>query len=178
MLRIVFYSILLLILSGLSLTLKAENPDKRVVKDVEKIFGTSSEIRQISLGEEEVSGLQTMNSGDLVYRIQGVSDESGYILSTSAKGRYDEFDYSVLYSEDLAVLGIRVTVYRSSHGAAICSKGWLKQFIGYKGGNLELGKEVDSVSGATISASSMVNDMQRCYETMVLLKANVVGHLD
>jgi hypothetical protein len=177
MIKNITVSVLLLILTGLVITLKAEGPDKRVVKDVEKIFGTSPEIRQISPGEVEIPGLQPMKTGDRVFSIQG-GDGAGYILSTCAKGRYDEFDYSVIYTDSLMVLGIRVTVYRSSHGAAICSKGWLKQFIGYQGGEMDLGKDIDSVSGATISATSMVNDVQRCYEVMVKLKAHAGDQSD
>ena len=59
-----------------------------------------------------------------------------------------------------------VTTYRSSHGAGICSKGWLKQFRGYHGEEIRLGKEIDSISGATISASSLVEDIQRGYKQM------------
>ena len=69
-----------------------------------------------------------------------------------------------------------ILVYRSTHGAAVCSKKWLKQFNGYSGGKLELGKDIDSVSGATISATSLVKDVERCILLMVALKNAEVIH--
>ena len=93
----------------------------------------------------------------------------GYLLSTRALGRYDYFDYLLAFAPDFSVLGITITVYRSSHGAAICQKKWLSQFEAYAGEELTLGKEIDAVAGATISATSMVKDIKRCYHLMITL---------
>ena len=41
-------------------------------------------------------------------------------------------------------------------------KGWLNQFIGYDGTKtLRVGKEIDSISGATISAYGITTDIQQ-----------------
>jgi hypothetical protein len=108
--------------------------------------------------------------GDRLYLMKQQDVGIGYLLSTMAKGRFDYFDYIVAYAPDLSVLGLSILVYRSDHGAAICQKGWLGQFEGYTGEDLKLGKEIDAVAGATISATSMVKDMKRTHQLMISLK--------
>jgi Na+-translocating ferredoxin:NAD+ oxidoreductase RnfG subunit len=113
---------------------------------------------------------ERLNIPDRVYLMKKQDTVLGYLLSTSAKGRYDYFDYTVAYATDFSVMGLSILVYRSSHGAAICQKGWLRQFEGYAGEEMTLGKEIDAVAGATLSATSLVKDMKRVHQRMILLK--------
>lgn len=110
-----------------------------------------------------------LGAGDRIFQVIQQEQVLGYLLSTRAMGRYDYFDYLVAYAPDLSVLGLSVITYRSSHGAAICQKKWLSQFRGYSGEELRLGKEIDALSGATISANAMVGDLRRCYDLMIAL---------
>jgi len=146
--------------------------NKKVQKEVNKLFDADTQSREIGLKTDGQSHSALIREGDRAYALEHSEDLQGYVLSTSAKGRYDYFDYSIIYAMDLSVMGVLVTTYRSSHGAGICSKGWLKQFRGYQGEELFLGKDVDSISGATISATSMVEDMKRCTLLMEELQAS------
>ncbi|MFO7668275.1 MAG: hypothetical protein R6W31_01325 [Bacteroidales bacterium] len=168
--RILIPAILILLL--ISEVGGADPPDldKRVQKEVEKIFNSEPQLREIPVTGEDQIVSDLMKEGDLPYAIQSLEGSLGFVFSTSAKGRYDYFDYSVIFSNDLSVLSVLVTTYRSSHGAGICSKGWLRQFEGYHGGEIRLGKEVDTISGATISATSLVEDIKRCYLVMKELR--------
>jgi hypothetical protein len=78
---------------------------------------------------------------------------------------YEYFDYYILFNGNLVVEQVRVYNYQATHGHEVGGKGWLKQFIGYNGETkLELGKNVDSISGATISANAItyhVNETSR-----------------
>jgi hypothetical protein len=136
---------------------------KREVKEVTKLFGESTEIVSALTENDSHSAVEYLHPGDCLYRIVENEKHRGYLLSTSAKGRYDYFDYSVIFSQEKAILRVIVTVYRSTQGAAICQKNWLSQFEGYKGGAMELGSDIDAVSGGTISATSMVKDILRCH---------------
>ena len=149
-------------------------PDKRVVKEVTKLFSEESHLQEIPIHSEAQAVNGLMREGDQPFAIENSEGNLGYVFSTSAKGRYDYFDYSIIYSKDLSVMAVLVTTYRSSHGAGICSKGWLKQFKGYQGEEISLGKEIDSISGATLSATSMVEDMKRCY----FLMEEITGRLN
>lgn len=71
------------------------------------------------------------------------------------------FDYYILFDKKLKVKSIKVYNYEATHGYEISVKGWLKQFIGYDGtSRLSVGKEVDAISGATISVNSITADIK------------------
>ena len=141
-------------------------------KEAARIFSDEVEIRDVDLSGHKPAGDSLLRKDDRVYILEQEGAVVGYIIGTSAKGRYDHFDYAVFYSPELEVRGVKVTVYRSTHGAAICQKKWLDQFKGYAGGDLAIGKEIDAISGASISAQSMVDDMQRCFALMNGLRAD------
>ncbi|WP_321290047.1 hypothetical protein [uncultured Sunxiuqinia sp.] len=69
-------------------------------------------------------------------------------------GRYDCFYYLVYYNEDQEVEFVRVTKYYSDHGGEVQWKRWLEQFVGYEGGDLDYGEEVQAISGASPSGRS------------------------
>jgi len=139
---------------------------KKDLKAIRSEFSISDESGLIPIPEETKEALDQLNPGDCLYAVRDSSAVLGYVLLTRAKGRYDYFDYSIVYAPDLSILRVYVTVYRSTHGAGICQKKWLRQFVGYKGGNLKLGADVDAVSGGTISSASLVNDIERCHSLM------------
>ena len=143
---------------------------KKESKFVKGMFseGWSSEALLIPDQNAVISGL--LLEEDRVHIIWEQGLVLGYLLSTRAMGRFDHFDYLIAFASDFSVLGLTITVYRSSHGAAICQKKWLSQFEAYAGEDLKYGKDIDALSGATISATSMVKDVQRCYQIMISLK--------
>ena len=145
---------------------------KKESKAIINLFGENQEIVPAYTPEDGISSPEYLRTGDCVYSISEQEEVQGYLVSTSAKGRYDYFDYSVIFSKDKSILKVIVTVYRSTHGAAICQKKWLSQFEGYQGGELELGSDIDAVSGGTISATSIVKDIQRCQLFISSLEMN------
>ena len=135
---------------------------KKAARAMQDIFGDHPVSTRVELtGRSRLD--DHLHAGDCLFKIHRDGSTEGYLLSTSAKGRYDYFDYSILYSKELEVLSVVVSVYRSTHGAGICQKKWLSQFEGYQGGPLRLGSDIDGVSGGTLSAASIIEDMQRCH---------------
>lgn len=71
------------------------------------------------------------------------------------------FDYFILFDTDARVKSVRVFNYQATHGHGIMSRGWLRQFNGFRGEKkLEPGKNVDAISGATISVQSIIADIE------------------
>jgi len=138
-------------------------PHRKELKEISRVFGANMNVVTATMRSENDSMARYLHPGDCVYEI--IEDEKllGYLFSTRAMGRYDYFDYCIIYSKEIAILKVIVTVYRSTHGAAICQKQWLSQFEGYRGGAIALGSNIDAVSGGTLSATSLVNDVQRCH---------------
>lgn len=91
--------------------------------------------------------------------------------SIGASAHYDEsseyFDYFILYDTAVKILSVTIYNYEASHGYEITSKGWLKQFLGYfHGKGLDSEKDIDAISGATISVFGITEDVK--YRTEVL----------
>ncbi len=95
----------------------------------------------------------------IIYRFSRGAGEDLYAIFTQAKGRYDMFDYLIVVNLDFSIKKVRVIKYRSEHGGEIASKKWLKQFENYSSGELRYKKEISALSGATISAGSIVADI-------------------
>jgi len=71
------------------------------------------------------------------------------------------FDYYILYDCDIIIKLVKVFNYQATHGQEVTVRGWLKQFIGYDGrDNLQIGKDIDTISGATISVYAITSDIQ------------------
>lgn len=104
---------------------------------------------------------------DAVYKLQVEGQQEGYVILARGMGRYDEFRFFLLTGLDKATEMVRVVNYISDHGGEISSKKWLGQFVGYKGGELKYGEDIQAISGATISARSIT---QRVHEIVSLLK--------
>jgi Na+-translocating ferredoxin:NAD+ oxidoreductase RnfG subunit len=82
-------------------------------------------------------------------------------------GSSEYFDYYIIYDARKTVKKVKVYNYQATHGHEITAKGWLRQFVGHKAsGTLQVDKNIDSISGATISVYAITNDIQR--KTMLL----------
>lgn len=82
---------------------------------------------------------------------------------------YEYFDYFILYDKLAKILSVNIFNYEASHGQEITVKKWLNQFIGYDGSSeLNVGKNIDAISGATISVHSIISDIS--YKTEMLKK--------
>lgn len=90
-----------------------------------------------------------------VFAIVNNDVKLGYVLIGSAMGRYEEFDFAVLYTTDWLIENVEILVYRSDHGYEIMNKKWLAQFKGSTGCGLIYGKDIDAISGATLSGNAL-----------------------
>jgi len=74
---------------------------------------------------------------------------------------FEYFDYFILFDSTVHILMVKIFNYQATHGQEITSKSWLKQFKGYQGKRgLQVGKQIDAISGATISVYGITNDIQ------------------
>jgi len=152
---------------------QGQDPDqlsKKEQKFANKIFEGEPDAELLLIPDRDSANGGLYMKGDRLFLLKRQNIHLGYLLTTKALGRYEYFDYMIAYAPDLSVMGLKILNYRSSHGAAICQKAWLGQFEGYSGQKLTLGKDIDAIAGATISAGSMVKDMTRCYQLMFSMK--------
>jgi Na+-translocating ferredoxin:NAD+ oxidoreductase RnfG subunit len=132
---------------------------------------------KIALKEKDVTLVEKVDVADffgrtypiVIYRLSKVNGDDFYAVFTQAQGRYDMFDYLIAVNLEFAIKKIRVLKYRSEHGGEIASKKWLEQFENYSSGELRYKKEISALSGATISANSIVADIPK---VLKILKNN------
>ncbi|MCF8222669.1 MAG: FMN-binding protein [Bacteroidales bacterium] len=86
------------------------------------------------------------------------------------------FDYFIIYNKLKELVMVKVYNYQATHGYEISSRGWLKQFSGYNGSNeMRVNKNIDAISGATISVHAITEDIIRITElinSISVLKKN------
>ncbi len=89
-------------------------------------------------------------------RAGGCSNNSS--LATVSNSEY--FDAYIIYNTNRTIESLRVFNYQATHGHEITSKGWLKQFIDFNGDkSLSVGKDIDAISGATISVHAITDEI-------------------
>lgn len=78
-----------------------------------------------------------------------------------SRDKFEFFDYFILFNGDASVASVRIYSYQATHGQEVTARAWLRQFQGYTGeGGLRVGKEIDAISGATISVEAVTFDLQ------------------
>jgi Na+-translocating ferredoxin:NAD+ oxidoreductase RnfG subunit len=78
----------------------------------------------------------------------------------------------VITDNNATIKQVKIIRYRSEHGGEIASKKWLSQFEDYSNGNLQYGSDISAISGATISAKSITQDIP---DVIRLLKTHLTG---
>ena len=117
-----------------------------------------------------------------VYRLTSNEEPMGFMILNKAysckvggcsawspggnQDNYEPFYYVVIVQPDLTINQIKIIEYYSEYGYEITSKRWLAQFIGKSGCNLAYNKQIDGISGATISVKSMIYDVNSTCKMM------------
>ena len=94
-----------------------------------------------------------------LYKLNADSEFVGYLVYTSSKGRFERFQYMLLFSKDVEIIKVKILQYNSTRGTGVTSKRWLKQFNGNKGEELIYGKDIQAITGSTYSATSITHDI-------------------
>ena len=143
---------------------------KKIDKAVKAAFGAVDvvfeDLPKVSVDISIFPGIENVS----VNRLVKDGEIIGLAGFASTKGKNDLFDYMVLFDETLHIKKVVMLVYRSSYGGEIMAKYWLKQFEGkYNGEQLEFNKDIDSISGATISAPAFTTGIKSISLLMVHL---------
>lgn len=86
----------------------------------------------------------------------------GYRVEMQLKSRSGKFDIMVELDRNACVIDAVVTNYPAQRGRRVRSKSFTDQFKGKcSGDTLELGKDIDAISGATLSAKAMTDGVKK-----------------
>lgn len=144
------------------------NPEKKVNKIVSKVWKDSEfELVKMSVPDSLKSDL------GLLHKVIIDQKTAGYVCYTTAFGckvggcaaptnpnvqSYETFDYIVVYDSALKILKVDIAEYGGQYGYEICRAKWLRQFEG-KNAGFSLGDNIDGITGATVSAQFLIDDL-------------------
>jgi Na+-translocating ferredoxin:NAD+ oxidoreductase RnfG subunit len=96
---------------------------------------------------------------------------AGYGVMDNVTGKSRAITYLVLLTPAGEVSGIEILVYRESHGGEIASASFRKQFAGKKPGDRLLpGRDIRTISGATISSRSVTAGVAKVMAAFAAIK--------
>ena len=140
--------------------------DKSMRKAIVKLYKTAN-VEEVPYSKSLYGNLQGK-----FFRIK----EGNTVIAFSYLGRVNNsnsefFDYYALFNTQYRIIKLSIYNYHASHGEAVCAPSWLKQFVLYDGKEiLKVGKNIDAISGATISTHSFTKNIQELYKKIYLLK--------
>lgn len=87
---------------------------------------------------------------------------AGYAILDNTYGKSLPITFLVIFSPGGEIRRMDIIRYREPYGGAIASRRWLDQFIGKSSDDeFRVDKEVDSLSGATISVNSITRGVHK-----------------
>ena len=126
--------------------------------------------------------LETLGSGSckapegIYYTIVTAEDTLGYafvgrvnscrsggcsIENEGASLDFEYFDYFFITDKQFSIRKVKVYNYEATYGHEVMGWGWLRQFIGFSGGEkLVYSKDIQAISGATVSAKALTENIQ------------------
>lgn len=166
--KIAILSIVVLLISSFTTNKKTE---ALIEKEIKTVFNLVKYSKQpISVSSEVNKTLPIKIDETNFFKIKNEEKITGYYYLGQAFGKADYFDFIVIFDKDLIVSKVKVLVYREDHGSEVGSKRWLNQFNGKKTTeNLTYQKDIAAISGATISAKSITNEVNKLLKTVTIL---------
>lgn len=90
----------------------------------------------------------------------------GWLLVDQVVGKHEMIDMAVALTNEGKIKGLRVMQYVESYGGEIKHPKWLAQFVGRDHSeHLKLDKQIDSISGATLSCRHITDGVNRWTHT-------------
>jgi Na+-translocating ferredoxin:NAD+ oxidoreductase RnfG subunit len=166
--KIAFLTIVVLLVSSFTTNKKIE---ALIEKEIKTAFSLEKYSKQpISVSSEINETLPIKIDKTNFFKIQNEEKIVGYYYLGQAFGKADYFDFIVIFDKDLIVSKVKILVYREDHGSEVGSKRWLNQFKGKTTNeNLTYQKDIAAISGATISAKSITNEVNKLLKTVTIL---------
>jgi hypothetical protein len=156
-------------------------PFSKIEKLVEKRIGEQKfHLNTVKSGNLKSYQLRlfTIDSDDstlgyvYVNRINSCRAEGCAVDPSNGSSVFEYFDYFFITDYKGEVIFVKVYNYQATHGQQVMSRGWLKQFIGFKGDNsMNYGSDIQAISGATTSAKALITDIQNA-EMIIQLVIN------
>jgi len=153
-----------------------KNLEKKVQRELEKTFQIDGfSLTPLDLSTALNDQLPKQLTANNFFKITHDDENLGYMFVDKAASKAADFDYLVIFDNELKIVHSKVLIYREEYGGEIGSKRWLKQFVGKTGGDrVNHETNIDGIAGATISVRSMTNAIDELLQTIGILQENQI----
>ncbi|MCF8412275.1 MAG: FMN-binding protein [Melioribacteraceae bacterium] len=142
-------------------------------------FSTSEQVKYIipaAIRTEIESECRQRFYRDEVYiwKIRDTEGVKSYALLDNVPGKSQPITFLVLLGNDLSVKNLEIIKYREPYGGEVANQDWRKQFVGKSvESEIMVGKDIQSISGATISARSVTIGVKKLVLLMEKIKDQI-----
>lgn len=147
---------------------------QEINKDVEQLllqaFGVNSEIsfskidldKKIKDKIEKKIKQKFYSNSVYFYNIKLNGSTVGYALLDNVYGKSLPITFLVIFNIMGSIKSSHIVKYREQYGVAVKNESWNNQFVGKNAdSSFEVGKDISSISGATISVNSVTKGIQK-----------------
>ena len=111
---------------------------------------------------ERICGQQFSAKHIYMWRITRADTLAGFALLDNVSGKMMPITFLVIFDHRNTIISSTVIKYRESHGHEVTNSAWLAQFKGKKAHSpIQIGNDIDAISGATISANSLTKGIRK-----------------
>ena len=111
---------------------------------------------------EKKARLRFMRNQIYVWEIFQKDSLVGLAYLDNVKGKSQPITYAVFYDPNGNIVDSHIIKYREPIGGEVANRRWLKQFLGKStNSNYQVGKNIDGISGATISVNAVTRGIHR-----------------
>lgn len=126
--------------------------------EMQKLFLDKKTIKSVS----EKSHQKFLKDFVYYYKVRKDDEIIGYAILDNVYGKLQPITVLAVFDKKGVIVGSYIIKYREQHGKQVTNETWLKQFEGKKvESDFLLGKDIDGISGATISARAVSLGMKR-----------------
>jgi hypothetical protein len=125
----------------------------------------------VSLTDAQVKAIEKASDTNVLNRRPQVWKVStgGWIIADQVVGKHEFIPIVVALDSAGAVKGIEILEYREAYGEEVRNPNWLAQFTGkHNGDTLRLTKDIQNISGATLSSKHITDGVRRLLATYAL----------
>jgi Na+-transporting NADH:ubiquinone oxidoreductase subunit C len=111
---------------------------------------------------EKDSGVRVRLDSQKVWRAQAAGKLLGWVIQDEVLGKHAFIQWVLALDADGSVRQIEILDYRETYGYQIRNDDWRAQFTGKRhGATLELDRDIQNISGATLSCRHITDGVKR-----------------
>lgn len=137
--------------------------------------GATFTAQPLSLTDAQVKAIEKSSDTNVLSRqiqLWKVST-GGWIIVDQVVGKHEFIPIAVALDDSGAVKGIEILEYREAYGEQVRNPQWLAQFTGkHDGDTLRLTKDIQNISGATLSSKHITDGVRRLLATYAIAIAS------